>query len=196
MRGCGLVGCLLACLAFSAPASAHRLRLFATVDEGALAGYAFFVGGGRAQGAEIVVTSSPGAEPTRLLTDQEGRFSWKPPAPATYHVVVSTGDGHVSEATVERSRFGGDEPVAASTQPAVSPTAPPRPDETALARLVEQKVDAAVARQLRPLLEAYGAAEARLRFNDIMGGIGMIVGLAGIALWGASRRRRNSGASS
>jgi nickel transport protein len=49
-------------------------------------------------------------------------------------------------------------------------------------------VDAAVARQLRPLLEAYEAAEGRTRFNDIMGGIGMIMGLAGLALWGSTRR--------
>jgi nickel transport protein len=36
-------------------------------------------------------------------------------------------------------------------------------------------------------------AEGRLRFNDIAGGIGMIVGLAGAGLWAAARRRDTKG---
>jgi nickel transport protein len=57
---------------------------------------------------------------------------------------------------------------------------------------VEAQVDRAVARQVQPLLEAYDQAEARVRFNDVMGGIGMIVGLAGAGLWALSRRRRDA----
>jgi nickel transport protein len=49
-------------------------------------------------------------------------------------------------------------------------------------------VDTAVARQIRPLLEAQAEADGRVRFNDVMGGIGMIVGLAGAALWASARR--------
>lgn len=193
-RPCGFAVLLLASLTFGGPADAHRLRLFATVEEGALSGYAFFVGGGRPQGAEIVVTTLQGDEAARLRADDEGRFSWKPPAPGTFHIVVSTGDGHVGEATVDRARFGGDAPEGDDRRaPAAAALEASQPDDAALARLIEQKVDAAVARQLRPLLEAYGAAESRLRFNDVMGGIGMIIGLAGIALWAAARRRRSAG---
>ncbi|NLH79539.1 MAG: hypothetical protein GX458_01670, partial [Phyllobacteriaceae bacterium] len=61
--------------------------------------------------------------------------------------------------------------------------------QAALTRQIERAVDVAVARQLRPLLEAYDQAEGRLRFNDVAGGIGMIVGLAGAALWVSARRR-------
>lgn len=57
--------------------------------------------------------------------------------------------------------------------------------------MVEAAVDRAVARQIRPLLEAYDAAEGRARFNDVMGGIGMIIGLAGMALWASARRRKD-----
>ena len=55
--------------------------------------------------------------------------------------------------------------------------------------MIEAAVDAAVARQTRPLMEAFEAMETRLRFNDIVGGIGMIVGLAGAALWAMARRK-------
>ena len=50
-----------------------------------------------------------------------------------------------------------------------------------------------MSRQTRPLLEALERAEARLRFNDVAGGVGMIVGLVGAALWASSRRRAKRG---
>jgi hypothetical protein len=40
------------------PAAAHRLKLFLTTDAGDLTGYAFFVGGGRPEGVELVVTDA------------------------------------------------------------------------------------------------------------------------------------------
>jgi nickel transport protein len=51
-------------------------------------------------------------------------------------------------------------------------------------------VEQAVARQIRPLREALQAHEERVRMRDILGGIGYIVGLAGLALWWSSRRRK------
>lgn len=64
----------------------------------------------------------------------------------------------------------------------------------ALHAMIDRSVEAAVARQIRPLLESYAAAESRLRFNDIAGGIGMIVGLGGMALWISSRKHGQTGA--
>lgn len=180
-----------AVLMVAAPAQAHRLRVFATVEDGAVSGFAFFVGSGRAQGADIAIKSSESEAVEHVHTDDEGRFVWRPPAPATFHIVASTGDGHVSETTIDKARFGGSPPAReAMPSPAgVEPAVAPATGSEEFARLVEQKVDAAVARQIRPLLESYAAAESRLRFNDIMGGVGMIFGFAGIALWISSRRR-------
>ncbi|MBC7952469.1 MAG: hypothetical protein H7Z12_11710 [Rhodospirillaceae bacterium] len=79
-------------------------------------------------------------------------------APAHAVISVDGGDGH-----------------AASTKAAV--IEPPTND-----------VEAAVARQIRPLRLQIDAMEERARFSDIMGGIGTIFGLFGIAAWIASRR--------
>lgn len=53
-------------------------------------------------------------------------------------------------------------------------------------------LELAVARQLRPLREELAAARATASMRDVLGGIGYILGLAGIALWW---RARASGAS-
>jgi nickel transport protein len=186
-------------------AFAHRLKMFLTVDDGAIAGYAFFVGGGRPDGVEVVVRDAAGAEVFRGRTDDRGAFRWRPSVAADYTVTVDPGDGHRVDGTVEADRLATAiaaappavpapaTPSPAALPPTGSPAAEPGPtctvDPVAIGRLVEAQVDRAVARQLRPLLEAYDQAEGRVRFNDVMGGIGMIAGLAGAGLWAASRRR-------
>jgi nickel transport protein len=43
---------------------------------------------------------------------------------------------------------------------------------------------------LRPLREQHEAHDARVRLQDVLGGIGYIVGLAGLGLWWYGGRRR------
>lgn len=166
------------------PAQAHRLKLFATLENGTISGYAFFVGSGRAQNADLRITDETGREIAKLTTDAQGAYSYPTSAVQTYRLIAHTGDGHVAEATIDKSRFSG---VAGAKA-----LADDEADETSLgdvnAAQIERIVDAAVARQLRPLMEAYEAAEGRTRFNDVMGGIGMIIGLAGLALWSSARK--------
>ncbi len=178
---------LMLLLAAIAPANAHRLKLFATVADGAIVGYAFFVGGGRPAAARLIVTDASGSEVYRGETDAAGAFRWRTPKVATYRLAVDAGDGHSASITIGADRLGGvvlPSPAAGIT---VSPAAAPADGCTAndLAALV----DAAVARQVAPLLEAYALAEGRLRFNDVAGGVGMILGLGGVWAWAVSRRR-------
>jgi nickel transport protein len=49
-------------------------------------------------------------------------------------------------------------------------------------------IERAVARQVRPLREELMAAQDQARLHDILGGIGYILGLTGIALWWRARR--------
>lgn len=181
--------------AFTAPALSHRLKLFATVEAGAIAGYAFFSGGGRARGADIIFRSAEGKELKRLKAGNDGSFRWIPDRAQDVKVVVNTGEGHAAEIWIAAARLGApvQEPPPPAREPKKSEQARsvPKTNPAELAALIEQKVDVAVARQIKPLMEAYAQAEARVRFNDVMGGIGMIVGLAGIALWAMGRRRRD-----
>jgi len=182
-------------------AEAHRLKLFVTGEAGEISGRAYFIGGGRPEGAETIIADASGREVHRTRTDASGGFRWRPERPADYRISVDAGDGHRVEATVAADLIAGGAPVGvvATTVPA-APAASGTPscgagvDTEALGRLIEARVDTAVARRLRPLQEAWDQAEGRLRFNDVMGGVGMIVGLAGAGLWGLARRRERNGA--
>jgi nickel transport protein len=176
---------LLLLMAAMSPAAAHRLKLFATVEAGAIVGYAFFVGGGRPAMAMLLVRDANGTEVHRGGTDAAGAFRWQPPAVATYRLVVHAGDGHSASTTITADRLGGvaSPPALAAPVTDLAPAGAP-----CAAGDLAALVDAAVARQVAPLLEAHAAAEARLRFNDVVGGIGMILGLGGIWAWAAARR--------
>ena len=179
------IGFLLALLVCATPAKAHRLKLFATLEGDMISGYAFFVGSGRAQGAVISIRDAADKEVATLTTDDAGAYAYKAPTAQNYRLTANTGDGHVADAVIDAARFS-DAATEVASQSAVADAAPVSSVSQAQ---IERAVDAAVARQLRPLIEAYEAAEGRTRFNDIMGGIGMIVGLAGLALWASARRR-------
>ena len=191
-------------------AEAHRLKMFVTAVDGEISGYAFFIGGGRPEGVDFVVKDGKGVEVFRGKTDDEGTFRWRPDVAADYAITVDAGDGHWIEGAVTADRLGrvapglADPPTPAAPPPvssvatgAAGPAAEPAVacpapiDPAALAKIVEAQVDRAVARQLRPLIEAQTTAEGRIRFNDVAGGLGMIAGLAGAGLWATSRRRRN-----
>ena len=204
----GLVAAIVAVLGSTSAADAHRLKMFVTALDGEISGHAFFVGGGRPDGVDYVVRDATGVEVFRGTTDDRGTFRWRPAAAADYTVAIDVGDGHRVEATVAAERLAAaiatppGEPPPATTA-AASAAVPasggsaaecPAPlDPAVVAKIVEAQVDRAVARQLRPLIEAYDQAEGRIRFNDIMGGVGTIVGLAGAGLWASSRRRRREG---
>lgn len=182
---------LLLVLAFAGPAQAHKLKVFATVEGAEVMGYAFFIGGGRAVGAVWTAKDPAGTALASGTTDGEGRFAFpvpQPPVDAT--VTVDTREGHVAAATLPASRFGG--AAAVAPPPADGPAPPadgPAPaveaeGEARLAALVE----AAVQRQVTPLMERIEQMDDRLRIADVMSGIFLILGLAGMALWAKGRR--------
>jgi nickel transport protein len=177
---------MLALLAVS-PAHAHRLRVFATVEQGEISGYAYFVGGARAKGASVVFRDGGDRELHRTTADPQGGFRWRPEQPQTIKVVVDAGEGHVGSVIIDRARFSGRRADAEDREP--SELATEAGLTSAHRELIESAVDAAVERHARTLLEKFEAMETRTRFNDVVGGIGMIIGLAGAAMWAMSRRK-------
>ncbi|WP_118133469.1 carboxypeptidase-like regulatory domain-containing protein [Oceanicella sp. SM1341] len=179
-RGTLLAGLALA-LALAGPAAAHRLKLFAAVEGDTVSGYGFFIGGGRPRGAEVTLFNGEGAPLAQVRTAEDGSFALGPVAPGAHALVIDAGDGHVARLALGAERFEAAAAVA-------TPESDERQDQAAFEARLVKAVDLAVERQMRPLLEAQAEAESRIRFNDIMGGVGMIVGLAGIGLWAMSRR--------
>ncbi|MEI2385448.1 cobalamin biosynthesis protein CbiL [Breoghania sp. JC706] len=184
------------------PAFAHKLKVFAAVEGDAVAGYAFFIGGGRAMGTSWTAKDGAGKVIATGNTDGEGRFRLVPPEPVTSDITVTvdTHEGHIASATVAADRFGTaaqDAETPPTTAPARSSTSPAAPQAAPAASAtadvvadakVQALVEAAVQRQVEPLLERIEQMDDRLRFTDILSGIFLIIGLVGIGLWARARR--------
>lgn len=174
---------LAALLALASPAAAHRLKLFATVEGGEVAGYAFFIGGGRAQGTDWRARDAAGGEIAEGQTGADGTYRFAVPAgpPQPLTITVDTHEGHVATLTLPAERFGG-APEAPAPVVQTTPAAPR--DDAALAALVEGAVERAVA----PLEAQIDALQSRMRLTDIVSGVFLILGLGGMLLYLRGRR--------
>ncbi|MBB4120249.1 cobalamin biosynthesis protein CbiL [Martelella radicis] len=186
MRYC--LALLLAMFVSAHPALAHSLRVFATVEGREIVGYGFFVGGGRPQGAAWTAAMSGNAF-AGGKTDQEGGFAFAAPDPVTGPVTVTidTGEGHVASRALTTDRFGAVTLPVAQSSPAEKEASAVRPGEGAA--ITTDMVRTAVAQEVAPLLERIEQMDARMRLTDIVAGLSLIFGIAGIALWARGRRR-------
>lgn len=98
-------------LGFSATcAHAHKLKVFATLEGQTISGYGFFIGGGRPNGAEIVIKDKSARDVYHGKTDARGGFSFKTTGTSDYTIVVNTGEGHIAKALIEANRFSSPQP--------------------------------------------------------------------------------------
>lgn len=162
-----LAGLLLVC---TVPVLAHGLSVSLQPVADGLRGQAIYSDGSPARGefATLLVEGEdkPLAE-TRC--DADGRFHFALAAAGRYRVVVEGEEGHRSEA---RSDW---------TPPAAAGGAA-GPADAAL-------LTATLRNELAPLREDIARLQARTRLADLVGGIGILVGLCGAFAWWRSRRR-------
>ena len=167
---------LLAGLTAAGPAWAHKMKVFAVIEGDAIVGSAYFSPGGRVQDAEAVL-SVGGEEVARTWTGADGGFRFALTRPGPYRIAVDGGDGHAAFFTVTDG----------------APPAAPASLSTPPAAVGEAALEQAIARQIRPLREQIDAYEEKIRLHDILGGLGVIAGLAGVAFGLSERRKRRVG---
>lgn len=192
LRALLFVAALLCCQ----PLMAHKLKVFAMTEGETIQGQAYFVGGAAASGAVIRIKDGEGKELELLKPDAEGRFEYRIESVMDYEVVADTLDGHQASWSLKATEFS---PGLAAIS--VSPAAPSEsgagvPDvdsaQTGEGVITQEACKSAMSRQTASLSDALRACEERQRLRDILGGLGYIVGLAGMGLWWSSRRRGRS----
>lgn len=187
-------------------AVAHRLQVFAAADGAEIAGEAYFAGGAPAAGIEVLIEDGAGERLAALRSGPDGAFRYRAAAPVDHVVVARSGDGHRAQWRIAADElapgFGtragapsthrdapldrrGDDAAHRSSTAAVASKASAR---TELEPALVAAVEAAVARQVRPLRAALEEARGQAALRDVLGGIGYIVGLAGLLIWWRGRK--------
>jgi nickel transport protein len=111
--------------------------------------------------------------------------------------VGDAGQGHRGLFTVAEEELPESIPAPGELAPVVPATdVDTHPASVAEAQALpadfDTRVEAAVARQLRPLREQLNGYETTIRIRDVMGGIGYLFGLAGLIALLKTRKSRSA----
>ena len=175
---------------------AHRVNVFAWL-EGAVVHTQSTGGRGKPiVDADIKVYADSGELLLQGTTDTQGEFSFPRPDPGPLKIQVHAGPGHQAVWTLgaQAPGAGGTAPQSGGSPqaPAEQPPAPaPGPGVTGLtAAQITKIVDAVVARRVTPLQEMLATTYSRgPGIKEIMGGLGYILGLMGVAAYVHYRRK-------
>lgn len=206
-----LVAALAALIMCPAAASAHRVNVFAYVEGGKLMGEGYFPGGKEAQTCKVVVSDADGKVIGQSETNADGSFQMPlPQGKPPYTVVLEAGMGHKASYQISAKELGnvpggaaGDggkakEAAPAGEEPAPAKALAGKSGEMAAAASggatleeVRRAVGEEVDKRLRPLQAQVArlAAERGIKVSDVLGGLGYILGLVGLAAWFQSRRK-------
>lgn len=192
----------LLCLGLSlaaSPALAHRVNIFAFVDGGAVTVECGYNRSQKVrQGTVEVFDAESGEKLVQGLTDDKGVFRF-PLSEAmlraghALRVRIVAGEGHQNEWIVEADELAADTPRAAPPVPAPASPAPPAVGVApapsgasggATPQEIERIVDAALDAKLSPIKRLLAEqADAGPSLRDIVGGLGWIFGLIGVAAY-------------
>lgn len=197
--------CFCAALVFlSLPQAvwAHRLNVFAFVDGGEIQVESSFSRGNPArQGRVEVSDAATGVALVTGVTGEDGVFRFPMPDGARNRghdliVRVNAGEGHQGEWRIPAAELGRPSVDAVAvvrelqdTAAVPPPAARSEQDISLTPQELEQIIDTALEQKLAPirqmLAEQYSAGPS---LRDIIGGIGWLIGLAGMAAYFKSRR--------
>lgn len=158
-------------------ASAHEIHVTAHVHDGAIHGEARYPDDTPVGGAKVTAFDPAGEQIGRTTTDEQGEFSLEAKFRCDHRLLVDTGDGHGAEYTVR-----------ATLLPA---NLPPRGDAPASGLPVGESASLqAVVHELVHLGERLDRYERKVWLRDVLGGIGYILGIGGVAFFFLGARRQ------
>lgn len=178
----------------SIPGYAHKIRIFAWEEGGIIQTEVKFSGGKVAKNTTITVASKQNQQ--ELLTgttDSQGKFSFPIPQTAKdnrydLEIIANSGDGHKNSWLLNARDYL---ELTQSPQPlhqdipstSLSPTYVLNEDQ--LSQIIESALD----KKLAPIKRSLARQQdQKPSLQDILGGIGYILGLAGIAAYFKSKR--------
>ncbi len=208
---------LILTLAMPQTAQAHRVNIFAWTEGDQVVAECGFNGGSKVKEGQIeVYDAATGAKLQQGRTDDQGVYRFAVPAEGKAHglrIVIKAGEGHQNEWRMDAAELAAVQAPAApagtseakdaaaeKTSPPVhaAPAATPgakgaaaSPSGTVGVSSAELQniVNAALDVKLGPIRRELAEMRvSRPGFSEIFGGIGWLVGLAGIALYFKGRR--------
>ncbi len=183
-----LIGLILA-----APthARAHKVSIFAWVDGETVHTLSKFSGGKKVKAGTVTVFDPAGRQLLTGATDDQGEFAFKVPQQSALRVELVAGAGHKGYWIVPAEEISG---IPAESPADTRADYKARPDENDRVpggsnAQIQAAIEKAMDKKLKPVMKLL--AESRQKgpsLSEILGGIGYIIGLVGLAAYFKSRK--------
>ncbi len=184
------------CWCFPGVSYAHKIRVFAWIAGDTVTVESGFSGGRPLVAGSVKVQDAVTGNSLLLgKTNDSGVFTFSlaktvKQKGAALRIIVSGGEGHQNEWLLEtKDHQGGagvDTTVAAAPTPSL---ATPAPADQANIEHLTRVFDQLLEEKLAPIRRSLAQGEEQKpKFTDILGGIGYIVGIAGIIAWMKSKK--------
>jgi nickel transport protein len=196
-RICPMLFIIFLFIALPVSVTAHKLSVFAWSEGDIILGETSL--SGNIKPHDLKITVQDAATHTTLLTtrtDEQGNFRFLVPEKAIQQqlgllLVADSGDGHRGEWRLPAHEYlslplqqkTGTEKVSTQSMPTVQSTACCM-SEQVLRRIVDEELDSKLGPVKQMLAENYNQGPS---LQNILGGIGYILGLAGILAWSKAR---------
>jgi nickel transport protein len=162
--------------------------IFAWVEGDTIFTESKFSGGKKAIHAPVVIFDKDGKKLLEGKTDNKGEFSFKIPKLTDLKIVLNAGMGHKAEWTVPESEIR-EAGAILEKKSAVETSGPIAVglSKEEVRKIVEDSLD----KKLRPILRMISESRnTKPSLTEIIGGIGYIFGLMGIALYFKNRGKK------
>ena len=175
-------------------ALAHKMNVFAWVEGDTVFVEGSYGGKKKAKNCLVEVFNKAGVKLLEGITNKKGEFSFKPPVMAELRVVLTDAMGHMNDFVLPASAFG-EAITSQSTSPSELQSS--KKDSTAATidpHQLEEMIDKALDRKLAPVIKLIRDTRREgPSFKEIIGGIGYIFGLIGVALYFSNRKKKERG---
>ena len=187
-------------------ALAHKATIFSWIEGDTIHTQSKLSGGKPVKGGEVIVFDQKGVPLLKGITDDKGVFSFAIPQKTELKIVLKTLMGHQAEWSILPEEMGGSESTSNTSETAqMAPVkkrmgskdietyekSSKRADVGLSREDIQKIIDDALEKKLAPVLDkmakTYGQGPS---LTEIIGGIGYIIGLVGVALVVTNRRRK------
>lgn len=193
--------CLLLCgfaliVAIAQPAFAHKVNIFAYTEGNTVFTESYFNDGKKCVNSLITVFDNQGNKLLEGTTDKDGIFSFEIPRHTDLKIVLTASMGHRAEYVFKKSELSGSVSETEPDAPDIPPSRIPKQEQekttmdnvdmAQLQSLIEQSLD----KKLAPIKKmiAKNRMEQGPSLVEVIGGIGYIFGIMGLAIFFKNKR--------
>lgn len=180
---------------------AHKVQMFAHVEGSKVFVEGYFADGKKAKNSEVTIFDNKSGE--KLLggkTDDTGKFSFNIPKKTDLRISLNASLGHKTEQVLPASELT-DAGVSKSkgnlegvSSVSISDSKNEKEKAASFSQIDQAEmqliIEKGVEKGISPLLRGFSECKERVYYSEIIGGIGYIFGIMGIALYFKARKNK------